>query len=600
MNTPARPPAPPPRSVARLLAAITAITIIAGLAGYLSWQSSIAAQREALSQRLVLYSTTLNAELERFEALPFVVALEPKLARMLANTSNPELRDELNRYLAAVNAEAGSAQIFLLDARGTTLASSNWLSSDSLIGNNYAFRPYFRAALAGDTGRFYGVGATTRLPGMFIARPVRLGGRVAGVVVTKIDLSPLEAAWADSGEKMLVADQHGVVTLAARRVWKFATLGPLSQATRMRLEATRQYYTSPLLPLPFAWRGRERIAIGDHDYLVVSRAVGRLNWQMRLMGDLAEARSRAWLSAAVTGLALLVLALAALYARLRLKRLRERLAAQLTLERTVAERTAELASANLRLQAEINDKRQAETALRAAQTELIQSSKLAALGRMATGIAHELNQPLAALRSFADNTRQYLALGRQQQADANLERIIAQTDKLGSMTAELKLFATRRPVRGHCDLAALRPTLDAALAPRLAAARARLCWDMPQPCPLPLEALAAEQIIGNLVSNAADALGDTAQRDILLQVQRHADAVQLQVSDHGPGLPPDNPARVFEPFYSTKSYGSGLGLGLAIVAGIVRDAGGDISASNLATGGACFSIRLPLTHADSP
>jgi len=594
------PPPPAPRPLVRLLAAAAAIVMVAALAGYLSWQNSIAAQREALSHRLALYSATLNAELERFEALPYVLSINPKLQRLLADTANPVLTAEINRYLETINSEAGSAMLYVMNADGTTLASSNWASSTSFIGNNYRFRPYFREARAGGTGRFFAVGATTQLPGVFIARPVRLGGDIVGVVAVKVHLDSMESAWGQGGERVLVSDDNGVVTMASAPAWKFATLSALPTGVRQRLAQTRQYYTSPLLPLPFAWRDRERVAIGDHDYLVVSRAVGRLNWQMRLMGDLAEARSRAWLSTAVTGLALLALTLAALYARLRLKRLRERLAAQLTLERTVAERTAELASANLRLQAEINDKRQAETALREAQAALIQSSKLTALGRMATGIAHELNQPLAALRSFADNTRQYLSLGRTQQADANLERIIAQTDKLGAMTAELKLFATRRPVRGHCDLVVLRPTLDAALAPRLAAARARLCWDMPQPCPLPLEALAAEQIVGNLVSNAADALGDAAQRDIRLHVRHHEGEVLLQVSDSGPGLPPDNPARVFEPFYSTKSYGNGLGLGLAIVAGIVRDAGGDISASNLATGGACFSVRLPLTVTDTP
>lgn len=578
----------------RILLALAVMLLLGALAGWLSWQNSVAIQREALSHRLALYASALDAELKRFEALPSVLAIDPKVQRLLAGAANPLLIEDLNRYLETINAEAGSAMLYVMNREGDTLASSNWASSTSFVGSNYRFRPYFRDALAGGTGRFYAVGATTQLPGVFIARPVRLGGQVAGVLAVKVHLDSIESAWSQGGERMLVSDQQGVVTLASFPAWKFATLQPLDAAVRARLAQTRQYYTSPLPPLPFVWQGDDRVSIADHDYLVLSRPLERLGWQMHLLGDLAEARSRAVLSATTTVLALLALTLGSLYARLRLKRLRERLAAQLILERTVAERTAELANANLRLQDEIEDKRQAEQALRETQAELIRSSKLAALGRMATGVAHELNQPLAALRSFADNTRQYLQLGRHAEADANLARIMAQTDKLGAMTAELKLFASRRPVAGHCDLAELQAGLHEQLLPRLDACRASLIWQLPSSCPLPLAPLAVEQIIINLVGNAAEALGDAALREIRIAAGEEGDAVWLQVSDSGPGLPADNPGRVFEPFYSTKQWGQGLGLGLAIVAGIVEDGGGHIVAANLATGGACFRLRLPL------
>jgi len=549
-----------------------------------------------LSQRLALYTTALDAELDRFEALPYVVSRDPNVAGLLQRPQDSSLQAAINRYLAAVNQESGTAQLFLLDVHGTTLASSNWQHSDSLVGNNYAFRPYFRSALAGSTGRFYGVGATTRLPGMFIARPVRQDGRILGVVVAKIDLGGLEAAWAHSGEKVLVADQQGVVTLAGSSAWKFATLWPLAQSVRSRLAATRQYYTSPLQTLPFLWQGRDVVGIGGQDYLLASRPVGRIGWRMLLLGDRAPLREQAWLTGAVTSLALLALTLGALYLRLQWRRMRERQLAQLTLERTVAERTAELAAANLRLQDEVAERLQAEQALRDTQAELIRTGKLAALGRMATSIAHELNQPLAALRSFADNTRLFLAKSRWDDADANLGRILRETDKLAAMTAELKLFATRRPVRGHCRLQSLQPALDEMLLGRGVACH----WQLASDDSLPLDPLAAEQLLGNLLRNAADALAAQPERQVTVQLYYQQDQAILQVSDNGPGLPAEQPQRVLEPFYSTKSYGQGLGLGLAIVSGIVRDAGGEIATANLPQGGACFTLRLPLADTASP
>jgi len=592
----AMPVRPPSRTTARLLFWLGWVVLLGVLAGWHAWRLGQDELREALSQRLALYTTALDAELDRFEALPYVVSRDPNVAGLLQRPQDSSLQAAINRYLAAVNQESGTAQLFLLDVHGTTLASSNWQHSDSLVGNNYAFRPYFRSALAGSTGRFYGVGATTRLPGMFIARPVRQDGRILGVVVAKIDLGGLEAAWAHSGEKVLVADQQGVVTLAGSSAWKFATLWPLAQSVRSRLAATRQYYTSPLQTLPFLWQGRDVVGIGGQDYLLASRPVGRIGWRMLLLGDRAPLREQAWLTGAVTSLALLALTLGALYLRLQWRRMRERQLAQLTLERTVAERTAELAAANLRLQDEVAERLQAEQALRDTQAELIRSGKLAALGRMATSIAHELNQPLAALRSFADNTRLFLAKSRWDDADANLGRILRETDKLAAMTAELKLFATRRPVRGHCRLQSLQPALDEMLLGRGVACH----WQLASDDSLPLDPLAAEQLLGNLLRNAADALAAQPERQVTVQLYYQQDQAILQVSDNGPGLPAEQPQRVLEPFYSTKSYGQGLGLGLAIVSGIVRDAGGEIATANLPQGGACFTLRLPLADTASP
>lgn len=575
-------------------AILLGIVLFAVLCGWESWQSALAERRQGLAHQLAVFGTSLEQELQRAELVPYVVSFSPRVQRLLADPDSQGLREDVSRYLSHINAETGAALLFLMDVEGRVIASSNWEAPSSLVGHDYGFRPYFRDALAGGVGRFYGVGMVTRRPGAYIARPVYLDGLVSGVVVIKQELDSMESMWALGGSQVVVADSDGVVVLSSRGDWRYSTVRPLSDEARRRRAAAQQYLAETLLPLSVSWQSSERISVEGRDYLLRHDNIARMGWQMGVMEDLGGLRRQAWLTGSVAGFALLALTLAALYLRQRLLRLRERLAAQATLERTVAERTTELANANLRLQEEIGERCQAEAVLRETQAELLRAGKLAALGQMAASVAHELAQPLAALRGFTDNTRLFLERRRYLEVDANLGRILAQTDKLGLLTSQLKLFATRRPVAGYCKLAALRPSLDAALALHLRAAGACLHWDVPEHCPVPLEPLALEQMLGNLLRNAIDAVRGQPRRDICVSARVEPGWLRLQVSDSGIGLPPGNPAQVFEPFYSTKGYGDGLGLGLAIAAGIVRDAGGDIAASPMNDGGACFTVSLPL------
>jgi two-component system C4-dicarboxylate transport sensor histidine kinase DctB len=162
------------------------------------------------------------------------------------------------------------------------------------------------------------------------------------------------------------------------------------------------------------------------------------------------------------------IALLAFYWRMRRARVREMIRGRALLQqayaelnRRVEERTADLSQANAQLQKEVGDRIRAEQELRAAHDELIQASKLAALGQMAAGITHELNQPLAALRSFSDNTRVLLDRGEQGAARENLEAIAALTERMGKITNQLKLFVGRAKPRNERALVvrALRSVL---------------------------------------------------------------------------------------------------------------------------------------------
>jgi len=135
--------------------------------------------------------------------------------------------------------------LYLMSPSGHTLAASNWRAPDTFVGQNYGFRPYFREALAGGSGMFFGVGVTTRVPGFFIAHPVLAEGRVVGVLAVKVELNGLERTWAESGETLMVVDRHGVVALSSNETWNFRTLAPLSETSRLELQQARQYFTEP-------------------------------------------------------------------------------------------------------------------------------------------------------------------------------------------------------------------------------------------------------------------------------------------------------------------------------------------------------------------
>lgn len=588
----------PPSSRPWLLPIVAAgLCLLIGLLAY-QWlfRHNLDHERRLAAQRLDAFALSLEATLYRHEALPGLLALEPSLAALLREPNNPARIAAANAYLEAAQQGAAVAATYLIDANGLTLAASNWRQPRSFIGHNYAFRPYFRDAVDQGLGRFYGVGVTTGEPGYFIAAPLREQGRVVGVVAIKVGLDTLEQAMAGTGDTLLLSDGDGIVFLASDRRLRYRHLAPLADSARQRLESTRQYGNQSIQPLadkPLLLTAEEpvRLALPDEarrEHLVVSRPVGNLGWQVVQLGRPDEARGSAFTGAsALVFAAAFALGLAAHFQH-RARRREELRRIHGELENRIAERTADLTEKIAALQ-------RTEAILHETRDNAVQAGKLAVLGQLSAGISHELNQPLAALQTFADNAAALLARGRHAEVAENLQMISDLVGRTGRIVRQLKSFARREADTPQAVNVAA--TIEHALLivePRRREIAAQIAVTPFAPeLSVTAEAGRLEQVLVNLLLNALDAMQDRPEPRVEMQVRDETGQVVIEVRDHGPGIPDDVRGHLFEPFYTTKPAGAGLGLGLAISLTIVESYGGTLAARNAPDGGAVFVLTLP-------
>ncbi|MCE4535909.1 ATP-binding protein [Pelomonas sp. P7] len=591
-----------PRSLALLTLALLGGVAVAAATWKLSLDAALAQTRDDAQRHLRFVAHELTGALDKYEALPQVLARHPALAALLADPGSAARRAEVDALLEDVAHDAAAAAIFLVDARGLTLASSNWRDAQTFVGQNYAYRPYFRDAMAGGSGHFYARGSTTGTPGYFIAH--RLAGPATGVVVLKASLDEMEANWARSAGELMLADARGVVFLASRPEWKYRTLAPLPQAARAELRDTQQYGDLPLAPLArepaqsLTALRVERIGTASARLraLVTEQPVQGRGWTLlsftEIRGAEQIAAGRAW--AAALGWALLLLTLA--YLQLRRRRARERLAAQGALRAAHDSLEARIAERTRELQARVDELHRTELTLRATQDDLVQAGKLAVLGQMAASITHEINQPLAALRALNDNARVFLERGMQADAEGNLAAIDQLTQRIAAIVAQLKGFARRDELR--VQPVPVAAAFQAAVALVSAEARRqRVTLDCP-PVPEGLAVLGQqvriEQVLVNLLRNGIDASAEQGGGTVTLSAEVEGGEALLRVADTGAGLSDEVLARLFEPFFTTKRRGDGLGLGLSISASIANALGGSLQGVNRPGGGAQFTLRLPL------
>ncbi|MBI9218270.1 two-component system sensor histidine kinase DctB [Pseudomonas aeruginosa] len=572
------------------------LVILALLLAPLLWPLQYFAERyyseqlaEQNRQTLDLYVANLLGTLRRYEELPQILGGLPVLRQALQQPGDPLLQKIANEALADIRRRTGADVIYLLQPDGTTQVASNWAQADSFVHRNFAFRPYYREAMQGRLARFFGLGTTSIKRGYYFASAVKEGSRIIGVLVVKVDLEHIERLWGNSPEQLLVIDNYGVVILSSREDWRFHASRPLSAAERDEIHAN----------IPYPVQNPKPLRLQQSAWLSQSRTLPETGWTVSIYAPrtLIErpVRSVLLIGGATLLALLLLLTLLTLSRRHYLDRIALEAEAKRQLEERVLERTRELENANAQLQQEVHEREQAQRELMRAQDEVVQAGKLTALGTMSASISHELNQPLAAIRSYADNARVLLDHQRTEDARGNLEQISDLTTRMASIIAHLKAYA--RGARRAPENVQLQPAIEDALsmvASRRRAMNVELLRDVPD---APLWVQAGEtrlrQILGNLLTNALDALAEKAPpRRLWVIASQDQHGVTLTLRDNGPGFSEDALAHAHEPFFTTKTTAKGLGLGLAICDNLLRALGGRLEMGNHLEGGAVVRLHL--------
>ena len=616
-------------SLRRLLGIVLA-GLAVGLAGWsgfrISEQHGTLALRDESNHRLDLFASAVEGMVKRLEHVPATIQLNQDVQALLLEPRHALRVSRVNDYLRRLNAHLGSLAVFVLDERGVVVASSNSeLGDDSQLGEDLSFRPYFLEALSGQVGRHFAIGAKSGQPGYFVSHPIRDGARVLGVATIKISLDPVDEVWDMLGAPALLADTNQVVILSSRPEWRYTALAELSLERRVDLQITRLYNNQqiPRFPLPVKLSIDEDSQVlegvlpgglpPDSDAarpvrsstLVLGRTLDGMDWRLLIFSDLRSVRNQAVLNSMLSAVAAGFVLLLALYLNQRRRIARQKIESRQMLERAntelehkVARRTRALTDSNTRLRREIAEREQAELTLRAAQDELVHAAKMAVLGQLATGITHELTQPLGAIRTLSGNALEFMRRGDLKAVQGNLQFVTRLADQMGNIIQPLKGFARKSLAQpAATDVAhAVSNALflyDQRLRKEGITVHNRcepgqiIAWCDPN---------RLEQVLINLIGNAIDAMRDTAVKVLTLEAVSDpacTPPLRIEVSDSGPGVPEDVRQRLFEPFFTTKEAGVGLGLGLAISRDIVREFHGDLEADNLPGGGACFTVRLP-------
>ena len=555
------------------LVIVLLITLGAVLVWFLnSWLSERFTEttRNRAELRLVLYSGNIQSELQRNSVVPLLLARDPELISALRDGNFATT----SRRLIDVQNEIGAASIELLDNGGRTVAATD----RSTLGKVRISDPVFNdTRRAPDT--VFTVKETESGGFQFtFSRAVRVGNEVLGVVIVGADLSKFERSWSGLADAVALVDSGGQIILATERRWRGRTLD--------------EALALPEPPSAFAraLRATADWAAPSPDAFVRGEAVLRSEIRVPFRGwrmisftryDSVRERVNAALALVLTGFALLLALTFYLVSR-----------KAWTQSALFQRESQDLRALNARLQREIATRMRMQKDLAVAEQTLAQSAKLASLGEMSASVSHELNQPLAAMKTYLAGARLLLKRKRTEEALASFQRIDDLIDRMGSIARTLKSFARKGgEAFAPIDLRTCLADALTMMEPMLRDSRVLVVRTVPpEPVIILGDTVRVEQVILNLLRNAVDATKDVNAPQINIIISQ-GDTANLTVRDNGHGIADID--SLFEPFYTTKAPGQGVGLGLAISSGIVTDHGGRLTAMNTPEGGAVFEVEFP-------
>ena len=527
--------------------------------------------RNKAAIRQALYSGNLISELQRISVVPLLLSREPQLISSLDTGNFSQASQQLLFYENEIN----SGGIMMLDPDGRVVAATD----RNTLGSNHRQDPYFVEALRSNDTVF-----TSFLndQGAYVfnySRRLESNGQLAGVIVVAVDLRRFEKNWAGISDAVMVTNSEGVIILSTEPRWRGQKEQQALEAESAggaigrALQATVDWSSLPV------------------DAYVLGQAVLRTQtrvpfqgWTMISYTPYTSVRERVNGVLALEIMVFAILLAVAFYFASRRARARSAVFQQ---------ESAELRQLNDALQREIAEREKAEYHLNIAEQTIAQSSKLAALGEMSAAVSHELNQPLAAMKTYLAGAKLLLQRRRPEEALASFQRVDDLIERMGAITRQLKSYA--RKGGDAFEPVDVREAFSGALEmmePQLKQKDVHITRNSPdQPVMVLADKMRLEQVIINLLRNGLDAVKNVPDPSIELRVSG-GEMATLSVRDNGHGI--EDLDSLFEPFYTTKAPGDGVGLGLAISSGIINDFGGRLTARNGSNGGAVFEVKLPI------
>ena len=527
--------------------------------------------RQRAQLRLALYSGNLTSEVQRSQIVPQFLARDPALIGALNSGDFQQTSQRLLSFAEETNLRG----LLLLDADGRVVAASD----RGRLGEQLRENGYFIDAMRSSDTVFSAHASEGEPIDFAYSRRIAIGPDTLGVIVVEVNLRKFERSWAGIADAVLVTDSEGTIILATENSWRGLTeedaleVRDVPSAIERALRATADW---TVLPVDAYIQGR---AVLRQEIRIPFQG-----WRMTSFTTYASVRQRVntVLALEIMGFAILLAGAFYLLNRRTTSRLR-----------IFQRESAELRQLNQRLQREIAERQRVEKTLEVAEQSLAQSSKLAAMGEMSAAVSHELNQPLAAMKTYLAGAKLLLQRNRSDEALSSFQRIDDLITRMGAITRQLKSYARKgdeafEPIEIKASVSAALEMME----PQLRRRNVRITKTVPTDAAYILgDRIRLEQVIINLLRNAIDATREVEQPELELLVAA-GDDVLFTLRDNGPGI--EDLDALFEPFYTTKAPGEGVGLGLAISSSIVNDLGGRLTARNAESGGAVFELTLPI------
>ena len=536
----------------------------------------------------------LKSELQKYLLVPFILSENPDVIQTL-NSRDPAIIDQLNVKLEKLALQTEASYIFVFDTTGTTIASSNYDAPNSFVGESYEFRPYFRQAMDEGSAQYFAKGETTGKAGLFLAGRISDREKPIGGIVIKVEFSQIAQRWNDQNATSLVTDRNSIILFSNDQSLNYKTLAPLTDTQKAKITADKQFRDEPLsasgIDIDANLLARDQ---AGQRLLVDLVSIPDLNWNLLriipVKPAMATANARAQLIILLVGVFLSGIAF---FFRRRFVREKEKAEITEYLKSEVKRQTKKLSVTNDQLIHEISERELVNQRFRAAREELAQANRLGSIGAITASVAHELNQPVAAIRARAENATKLLKRGDSARVSENLGLIVDLTARIGSISTELRRYARRgSQAISSVSLDDVMDGLQILMGDRLKSKSINLVVgdNVDALPPVIAGRVRLEQVLVNLLQNSLDALeGHTDPRvHIIFKVQKNM--VVITVSDNGPGISEENTRNIFTPFFTDKPNGMGMGLGIA--KDIMTDFGGTIETIPSFMGGAAFQLKL--------